>query len=199
MPPEVRVTLTNGVGQCAIEGDLLRCAFAELPPEGSVRIDLDAIAAKIGDATFSANVTAREHDSNTADNRAEVTVEIVPPVGFSVGDAFVSEAPGGSVITFPVRLYPVRAGPASVEFFTVSGTAKAGEDFVFREGTVELGRGVLETYVSIQIVDDGVDEPPEEFYLQLRNPIGSGLSIICPHKVNSALVPVHFSESLYRC
>ncbi|XP_059903831.1 sodium/calcium exchanger 1a isoform X1 [Gadus macrocephalus] len=76
----------------------------------------------------------------------------------------------------------------SVDYRTEDGTAKAGADYRFTEGTVSFRPGETEKEIPVGIVDDDVFEEEEHFLVHLSNvrvtgescdPQGSGLGLPC--------------------
>lgn len=88
----------------------------------------------------------------------------------AVSDAHVTE---GAEAVFKVRLS--RAAPASVQvrFATSSGSAKSGDDYVARSGTLLFKRGERSKPVRIAVGDDGTAEPEETFFLVLSRGRGA--------------------------
>jgi hypothetical protein len=68
--------------------------------------------------------------------------------------------------------------PASVDFATSDGTARAGSDYTPVSGTVLFGVGERLKTVDIPLVNDNVIEDDETVNLDLRNPVGGRLGSI---------------------
>ena len=64
----------------------------------------------------------------------------------------------------------------SVDYATVDGTARAGEDYVAASGTLRFAAGETNKQITITILDDALKEPWEQFRLVLSNPTG-GVSL----------------------
>ncbi|MGH2663637.1 MAG: Calx-beta domain-containing protein [Actinomycetota bacterium] len=99
--------------------------------------------------------------------RLEITAAVP-----SVGKAKVRE---GRSVTFSVRLssaMPAGADPVVLTFRTVKGTAKAGEDFTAKSGTISFPAGKSVIKVSVQTRDDGRREHTERFFLKVTEPTG---------------------------
>ena len=60
---------------------------------------------------------------------------------------------------------------ASVEFSTRDGGAKAGSDYIATRGTATINAGDTYTTIPVQILEDGMVEGDENFYLAVTNPI----------------------------
>lgn len=72
--------------------------------------------------------------------------------------------------------------PFSVDYLTIEGTARAGEDFVASEGTLEFAAGETEKSLSIPLLNDTEWEETERFLIRLLNPSG-GVPVAWPWQV----------------
>ena len=98
----------------------------------------------------------------------------VPPV-LSVADAAATESDGE--LAFAVRLDRAGAGDVSVDYATMDGTAVAGADYRAVAGTFVFAPGQTEGMIRVPLVDDALDEPPEEtLVLTLVDPSGATLA-----------------------
>ena len=98
----------------------------------------------------------------------------VPPV-LSVADAAATESDGE--LAFAVRLDRAGAGDVSVDYATMDGTAVAGADYRAVAGTFVFAPGQTEGMIQVPLVDDALDEPPEEtLVLTLVDPSGATLA-----------------------
>ena len=68
------------------------------------------------------------------------------------------------------------AGPASVAYATVNGTATAPSDFTARTGRVSFTAAQTTRQISIPIVGNTVREPHERFTVQLSAPVGAPIA-----------------------
>jgi glucose/arabinose dehydrogenase len=66
-----------------------------------------------------------------------------------------------------VRSGDVASGPASIDFRTIDGTARAESDYVGVHGTLQFGTRVARATISIPLIDDKTGEPSEQFSLSL--------------------------------
>ncbi len=104
------------------------------------------------------------------------------PVTLSINDVTVNEDDG--VATLDICLDMLSNLDVQVQYITTSGTALAAADFVFGIGTEMILAGNLCISIDVDLVDDAVEEPTEEFTVDLANPInatiadGSGLVTI---------------------
>ena len=63
----------------------------------------------------------------------------------------------------------------TVDYETVDGSAKAGEDYVAASGTLTFEVGETEKTVAVTVLDDAKDEGEETFRLRLSNAVGAYL------------------------
>lgn len=56
-----------------------------------------------------------------------------------------------------------------VDYRTEDGTANAGSDYVYAQGTLAFGRGDTEKQFTLNVIDDDVFEEDEHFYVRLSN------------------------------
>ena len=79
-----------------------------------------------------------------------------PPL-VSVADVKVREGPG-AVLAFNVMLDRASRETATVDWETLNGSAKAGEDYVAASGTLAFGPGETVKTVRVAVIDDAHDE-----------------------------------------
>lgn len=85
----------------------------------------------------------------------------------------------GHVLVKLVRVDGAR-GDISVQYETVSGTATADRDFVYKKGTITFAHGQTSRFIEIDILDDQRFEKSEMFKVILSNPQGCSLgSVLC--------------------
>jgi hypothetical protein len=104
------------------------------------------------------------------DNAANPAVNPVTPV-VSVGDILVDETTGEAVFT--ITLDRPSTGSVTLDYATLDGTAKAGEDYADTAGTLVFAPGETARTVRIALADDGASETSETFDLKLSNPGGA--------------------------
>ena len=112
--------------------------------------------------------------------RAVEAVELVPAGGIATGLAIMSPGllrtgstsaleTGGSV-TVAVARAGGATGPATVEYATANGSAKAGEDYTAVGGVLRFVHGETAKLIDVPLLDDTAFEEPEEFTLTLSKP-----------------------------
>ncbi len=68
-------------------------------------------------------------------------------------------------------------GASSIDYQVVSGTATAGEDFLMSSGTLTWADGNSESRtVTVELLDDSINEDDEVFTVELSNPVNSTLA-----------------------
>ena len=117
-----------------------------------------------------------------ADAKATGTVsdpgEVVPagpPPAVSIADATVEEGPG-AVLAFAVTLDRASQAPATVDWETRDGNARAGEDYVARSDTLRFSPGETAKTIQVAVLDDSHDEGREVMLVVLSNPVGATIA-----------------------
>ena len=92
-----------------------------------------------------------------------------------VADRTSLENSFNSTFRFEVRLDAANTQEVTVDFETVEGTAKEGEDFEAQSGTLVFAPGEIKQEINVPIViDDGL-EADEQFTVVLSNPVNGYL------------------------
>jgi hypothetical protein len=80
------------------------------------------------------------------------------------------------IATLEVELTKAPFNPVVVSYRTVAGSAVAGSDYQYNEGTVTFPEGVRgDQLIEIVILEDSVFEGDELFYVELFDPLGAEL------------------------
>ena len=95
-----------------------------------------------------------------------------PPL-VSVADVKVREGPG-AVLAFNVMLDRASRETATVDWETLDGSAKAGEDYVAASGTLTFAPGQTVKTVNVAVIDDAHDEGTEVMLLYAAERAGRG-------------------------
>lgn len=103
-----------------------------------------------------------------------ISVTGCTPPTVSIANSAASE--GAGMATFNLSLNHASGVPVSVDWVTVDGSATAPADYVAASGTVTFPAGSTSQPVSVPLVDDGVDEPNERFFVQLSNPVSCSIA-----------------------
>ena len=97
----------------------------------------------------------------------------------SIGSTSVVEGTGAgsTTATFVVQLSkPAPPGGVFVNWTTVNGTARAGQDFVAGSGTVFVPQGNTTASITVTILRDSQPEVTERFGVRLSNPVRATLA-----------------------
>ena len=94
-------------------------------------------------------------------------------LAFSAANYSVIEDATNAVLTV-VRTRGA-AGPITVDYATLAGTATPGADYVAVSGTLSFAPGVLTNFIVIPIIDDRLSETAETFTVTIRNPTGGAV------------------------
>jgi hypothetical protein len=85
----------------------------------------------------------------------------------------VDEDAGTAALT--VTRQGANAGTATVAYTTADGSAKVGQDYAAKSGTVTFGPGETTKQIQIAISADNANEPDESFSVALSNASGAAL------------------------
>jgi chitinase len=101
----------------------------------------------------------------------------------SIADASVSEKAGGSTLVFKVTLdKPRSSGNVRVNYRTRNGTAMAGGDYVWENGSLVFPPGDVSAIIDVAVLGDNRAEGSETLTVGLSNPSnalidGSGIAV----------------------
>ncbi|MGE3311070.1 MAG: Calx-beta domain-containing protein [Limisphaerales bacterium] len=175
---ELVETRTSG-SACTLAGDLLTCQAGLIPAGGFERVRLTVIHRTLGAIqTFLALATTTAHDPVSANDSVAVLTDVHPPAGISIEDATVSEggAPAEARLRVCVEPPPLRGSDVFVDYRTRDGSAMAPGDYASSSKTLRLTSDSPCGFTDgIPVADDNEDEPEEEFFVELFNPIGAAL------------------------
>jgi len=91
-----------------------------------------------------------------------------------VADASVSEGNTGTKsLAFTVTLSTATSGPVTVDYATVNGSARAGQDYTAQTGTVTFAAGETSKVVNVQVTGDATIEANETLKLVLSSASGA--------------------------
>jgi Ca2+-binding RTX toxin-like protein len=97
-------------------------------------------------------------------------------VSITGGGTFAEGGAGATrTLTFTISLDAPAAGPVTVAWRTVDGTATSGTDYVAGSGTVQFGVGESSKTVTVTLNGDDAFEPGEGFSVELLSPSGAVL------------------------
>lgn len=102
-----------------------------------------------------------------------------PPPVLSVNDITVGEGLyGTNVAVFTISLSPPPAQTITFNYATLDGTATANTDYIPVSGTITFTAGQTNRTISVPLIQDGVAEGNEVFFLNLSNPQPGGAAIL---------------------
>jgi len=95
---------------------------------------------------------------------ANITVFILPSFAIE-GDK------GRRPMFFIIVLNKQSTSNVSVQYKTIDGSAKAGQDYQAASGTLTFGRGQLIKFITVFVLGDNLTEGTERFTVQLHHPV----------------------------
>ncbi|NEP58091.1 MAG: DUF4347 domain-containing protein, partial [Symploca sp. SIO2G7] len=127
-----------------------------------------------GDETFTVNLT-NPVNATISDPQGVATItddDALP--NLSIDDVTVSEADGTA--TFTVSLDAVSGQNVTVDFATVAGTADDLSDFIATSSTLTIAAGDIMGTITVNILDDALNEPIENFTVELSNATNANIA-----------------------
>ena len=141
----------------------------------------DARGARIGTATATAVI---QTDTSTP--------------WLQIGDKWQCEKQATFGFRLPVRRGGERTSEVTVDYTTVDGTAKAGQDYTAQSGTLTFpANGTTIRLVTVEYLDDAATEGNETFRLQLSSPLPGGTGFILGR--SSAVATITDNDGGYDC
>lgn len=171
------LAISSTQGEAHSDSGSVAFDLGSLPPgiEGDMKISVQA--ASIGNFSQRAEVTRDEPDAEPANNSVASQLEILPLPRITVKDAlaFVTEnrGPNTNLAVFEVTLSSPSSREVLVGYGTQANTADAGSDFQSKSGILVFPPGTTKQTVNIPVMDNTLDEPNEDFYLRLYNPVNA--------------------------
>ena len=108
------------------------------------------------------------------DGTATGTIEDDEP-GLVIADGEASEGDGS--LPLVVSVSGVRGSRVlTVDYVTVDGTARAGEDFTGSSGSLTFAVGATAATIDVPLTDDSADEESETFTVELSNPVNAAVT-----------------------
>ena len=171
LPPEVEfVSAATFNGVCTNAGRLVVCDFGTLFANDRALATITSRAINAGVVTNLAVVRRNEVDAYPPNNTHLAILTLNYPA-ISSTNVTANERTGVNVAAdFLVRIAASSELPSWVDFFTSSGTAAAGLDYVATNGTLFFPPGLTSQVVSLIVLDDNIDENVETFFLNFSNP-----------------------------
>ncbi len=148
-------------------------------------------------ALVSTGVTPRAFGVGTTANMA--ALQVIDPTAqmFTDTEGLVTALTDLGVTTdtevvFQVQLSKPHALAVEVDYFTADGTAFGGSDYVATSGTLVFDPGERAKTVTVEMIDDDLQEGDEVFYLRANNPVeaivtdGEGEGLIIDNEVQNS-------------
>jgi RNA polymerase sigma factor (sigma-70 family) len=169
LPPEVASDRTNSDRTNSDDSplDLLLATAPQLPGSDTDGTDDGT------DGDGNGNGDGDGNGNGDGDGNGDGNGEPPPPPLATIADASLVEGDGH--MSFPVVLSSAAPGPVSLTFATEPGSASTGLDFVPVSSTVVVPKGDSSGTIPVEIVDDQIDEPDEDFSLVLTDIVGGKL------------------------
>ncbi len=168
---EVTVTVTTADGSATAPSDYLAMntlvSFAAGVTSRQVSVTIVDDEEVEGEQFFLVTLSGAQN-AELSDGSATVTIvdDDVPVV--NVGDGAVVE--GGSIV-FTLSLDRPSPFASSIGWITVDGSALAGLDYVAGGGSVSFAPYQMTVTLSVQTLEDELDEPDESFSVNLSMPL----------------------------
>jgi hypothetical protein len=158
---EVVTNLTFGVGETnlTVAIPILNDALAEPQETFGIVLSNPTVGAMLGGRS-SATVRITDNDPGLQPERANYWVD-----------------ERGESVVIAVTRGPEETLPATVEYATADGAAKAGSDYTATSGTLTFAAGEARKLVTIPILNDSLKETDRIFLLSLSNAMGNALGV----------------------
>lgn len=137
-----------------------------LENDEAFEISLNEASTDRGDSLAIASATSR---ITIQDNDGAA----VPVINIAPANQTVTET--GGTATYTVTLSEAASSSVSVQYNTRQGSATVSDDFGATSGTLTFAPGTLTRTITVPIVDDGVAEPNETFFVDLFAPSNATL------------------------
>jgi hypothetical protein len=109
------------------------------------------------------------------------------PGAFRIGSAAYSQSESPSELVIPIFRADGASGGATVNFATSDASATAGADYVVTNGTLNFAAGEVQKSLTVQLLDDSLQEADETFVLTLSAPTGEA-TLGSPHAATITIV-----------
>ncbi|GIK62226.1 MAG: hypothetical protein BroJett018_00200 [Chloroflexota bacterium] len=202
-------TLTFTVALSAVSGRTVTVPFTSA--DGTATTPADYAVTTISPLTFNAGVTTQSITVNIVDdaldeNNETFTVTLGAPTNatldptpgneigtgtitdndapptVSINDVTVSESAG--TLTFTVTLSAVSGRTVTVPFTSAAGTAATPADYtVTTISPLTFNAGVTTQSITVNLVNDTIDEPNEDFTVTLQTPTNADLDPVVANTI----------------
>ncbi len=166
----VFVAASSSAGACTWDGAFIRCPLGTLATNATAQINVDLRPGVTGPITNVAVVVTSTRDSDLTNNVASAVSSVLAPQLATVAVSGTESSNGTTFTRFDLTVSPMTR-TAMVYFATAGLGAVAGADFAPTNGVLVFRPGETNKSISVRILDDLMDEPSEDFYLTLYNPL----------------------------
>ena len=126
-----------------------------------------------GDLTFNLNLTSASTNAFLVSPSNAVATIVDDNAGFRFSAANYVIAESGVRATIDVFRENYTNSTVSVDFKTIDGTAKAGQDYVATNGTLVFTNGVTHGAFNVTIIDNTIIQGNHSVLLALARPVGA--------------------------
>lgn len=145
--------------------------------ETSKQVVVDVLGDTLLEGNETFNVTLSNPNGVTiADGTGVGTIVDDDTPTITITDEQVTEAAGGSTMTFTVTLSKAVNVAVTVDYATANGTAVAGSDYTATSGTLTFAPGETSKTIVVSILNDTVLESGEQFTVNLTNPTNGAVA-----------------------
>jgi Ca2+-binding RTX toxin-like protein len=173
-PVSVAYATSNGTATAgtdyAAAGGTLNFAVGETSKQVTVTVNAD----QLNELDETVNLTLSNASGIAIGDATGQGTILNDDASASIGDATVSEGNSGiKHITFTISLDKPAAGPVSVSYATVNGTATAGSDYEAKSGIIQFAAGEQSKTITVTVNGDLAGEANESFEVQILSVTGA--------------------------
>ena len=167
---DVTVTVTGATGDVSLSGSPVRFTPTTWDRSQTITVNAAEDADAVADPTVTLRHTVSGGDYNSV-SADVVRVTIIEKDAPTLTIERAQAAESAQEIVFTVRLSVESSEAVTVDYATVDGTAKAGQDYEARSGTLTFpAQSTTPQMIRVRLLNDTVDEAEEEtFTVRLHN------------------------------
>lgn len=155
-------------------------ATVDVPVAGDTREEPDETFSLVLKNPAGAELAVAEAQAEIVDDDGAAGPGAGPEL--SLEDGRVAEGNSGHrTVTLVATLSTPAAKTVTVDYATLDGTARAGEDYQERSGKLRFPPGATSRSIQVTVLGDGADEGDEELVVGLANPINAVLGRSTAH------------------
>jgi hypothetical protein len=165
----VAYATANGTASAGSDYQAASGTLTFAPGETSKTVTVLVNGDRIGESneTFTVNLSAATNATILNSSAVGTIIDDEPHI--SITDASKREGNKGqtTLFTFTITLSTAYDQPVTMSYRTVGGTAKSGDDYVAKTGTLSFAPGDTAKTITITVNGDSKKEADETFYLDL--------------------------------